>query len=123
MRLLIAIPVFNERNYVNQVLDKVKTFHDDILVIDDGSSDGTGEILSARFDVQLIRHHPNQGYGQSLIDAFKFADGQGYDWVITMDCDEQHEPEMIPEFIKLIATDRYDIDATAGVSAIVVSRG
>ena len=46
---------------------------------------------------------------QSLIDAFKFADRKGYDWVITMDCDEQHEPEMIPKFIEQIETDRWDI--------------
>jgi hypothetical protein len=46
------------------------------------------------------------GYGQSLIDAFAFADRQGYDWVVTMDCDEQHEPERIPRFVELIASDR-----------------
>ena len=70
MRTLIAIPVFNERKTVNQVLDKVKEYCPDIVVIDDGSTDGTQKILQARFDVQLIQHHPNQGYGQSLIDAF-----------------------------------------------------
>ena len=109
VRPLITIPVFNERKTVNQVLDKVKRFCPDILVIDDGSTDGTGQILSARFDVQLIRHNTNLGYGQSLIDAFNYADAQGYDWVITMDCDEQHEPEMIPDFIRGIETGRWDI--------------
>jgi glycosyltransferase involved in cell wall biosynthesis len=109
LRTLIAIPVFNERKTVNQVLDKVKQYCPDILVIDDGSTDGTQKILQARFDVQLIQHHPNQGYGQSLIDAFKYADQQGYDWVITMDCDEQHESEMIPEFLKLIEADQWDM--------------
>jgi glycosyltransferase involved in cell wall biosynthesis len=49
-----------------------------------------------RKDIQVITHAANQGYGQSLIDAFNYADSRGYDWVITMDCDEQHEPEMIP---------------------------
>ena len=96
MRVLIAIPVYNERKYVDSVLERVKSFHPDILVIDDGSTDGTQDILAARRDIQLITHKPNQGYGQSLIDAFKHADARGYDWVITMDCDEQHEPEMIP---------------------------
>ena len=51
MRLLIAIPVYNERKYVNPVLDRVKTFHPDILVIDDGSTDGTQDILAARRDI------------------------------------------------------------------------
>ena len=105
MRLLIAIPVFNERKYVEAVLDKVKRFHPDILVIDDGSTDGTVEYLKTRDDIQLICHPENRGYGQSLIDAFKHADARGYEWVITMDCDEQHEPEMIPEFIRQIERD------------------
>lgn len=112
MRLLIAIPVYNERKYVETVLAKVRRFHDDILMIDDGSTDGTGEhlgTLAARGSIHLIRHPVNRGYGQSLIDAFKYADRHGYDWVITMDCDEQHEPEMIPAFIREIETDRWDV--------------
>ncbi len=102
MRVLIAIPVFNEFKYVGRVLDRIKHFHPDVLAVDDGSTDGTAELLAQRPDIRLIRHPQNRGYGQSLIDAFGWADGNGYDWVITMDCDEQHEPEMIPEFIRQI---------------------
>lgn len=109
MRLLIAVPVFNERKYVGHVLDRIKQFSPELLVVDDGSTDGTGEILAARSDIRLIRHPENRGYGQSLIDAFAFADRAGYDWVITMDCDEQHEPQAIPRFIREIETDRWDI--------------
>jgi glycosyltransferase involved in cell wall biosynthesis len=108
-RVLIAIPVFNERRYVERVLDRVKQFHGEILLVDDGSTDGTGEYLASRDDVQLIRHPENRGYGQSLIDAFNWADARGYDWVVTMDCDEQHEPEMIPVFLREIAKDDADI--------------
>ena len=109
MRLLIAIPVFNERNHVSGVLDKVRRYHPDILVVDDGSTDGTGDILDERRDIQVLHHPENRGYGQSLIDAFHYADIRGYDWVITMDCDEQHEPESIPDFICAIAADRWDL--------------
>ena len=110
MRILIAIPVHNERKYVVQVLEKVRQFHQgDILVVDDGSTDGTSEILKTTPGIHRIRHPKNQGYGQSLIDAFQFADRKGYDWVITMDCDEQHEPEMIPEFVRSIESDRWDL--------------
>lgn len=109
MRLLIAVPVYNERKYVGPVLDEIKRFHPDILVVDDGSTDGTGEILAARPDVHTIRHAVNRGYGQSLTDAFAWADAKGYDWVITIDCDEQHEPERIPDFIRAIETDRWDL--------------
>jgi glycosyltransferase involved in cell wall biosynthesis len=109
LRLIIAIPVHNELKYVGHVLDRVQQFHPEILVVDDGSTDGTGEYLCRRREIQLIRHPTNRGYGQSLIDAFAYAGAAGYDWVITMDCDEQHEPEMIPEFIRHIETDRWDI--------------
>ena len=87
----------------------VRQFHEQILLIDDGSTDGTGEYLASRSDIQLIRHAENRGYGQSLIDAFGYANVGGYDWVITMDCDEQHEPERIPDFFRAIETDRWDL--------------
>ncbi|MDB5303886.1 MAG: glycosyl transferase family 2 [Phycisphaerales bacterium] len=109
MRLLIAIPVHNEQKYVDRVLDKVLAFHHDLLVIDDGSTDRTPQILGKRNDVKVIRHPTNLGYGQSLIDAFQFAQDNAYDWVITMDCDEQHEPERIPEFIAAIESDAWDL--------------
>ena len=115
MRLLVAIPVFNERKHVQSVLDKVHRYCNDILCIDDGSTDGTGELLEqmkgqeAQTSLHLIRHKTNLGYGQSIIDAFNYADANGYDWVITMDCDEQHEPERIPDFVRQIKTDRWDI--------------
>jgi glycosyltransferase involved in cell wall biosynthesis len=112
VRLLIAIPVYNERKYVERVLNQIRRFHPDLLVVDDGSTDGTGPILdglAAAGDLRVIHHPRNLGYGQSLIDAFRFAEKHGYDWVITMDCDEQHEPEMIPEFIRQIRKDRWDL--------------
>lgn len=109
MPVLVAIPVFNERKYVAAVLKKVKRYASDILFVDDGSTDGTAEWLAAQPGIRLIRHGVNQGYGQSLIDAFNYADSHRFDWVITMDCDEQHEPEMIPSFLREIQTDQWDI--------------
>jgi len=109
MRVLIAIPVFNERKYVEPVLADIRKFHSEILVIDDGSTDGTAELLAADRDIQVLRHPRNLGYGASLIDAFSYADWNNYDWVITIDCDEQHEPTRIPDFLKEIRTDRWDL--------------
>ena len=110
MRLLIAIPVYNERKYVVPVLEKIRRFHGgDVLVVDDGSTDGTSEILATLPHLHTLRHPTNRGYGQSLIDAFAHADRWGYDWVLTMDCDEQHEPERIPDFVRAIETDRWDL--------------
>jgi len=119
LRLLIAIPVYNEQKYVCRVLEKLRAVLDrvcrtceicpELLIIDDGSTDKTPQLLAARSDAKVIRHATNQGYGQSLIDAFQFAGAHGFDWVTTMDCDEQHEPERIPDFVREIRTDRWDI--------------
>jgi dolichol-phosphate mannosyltransferase len=109
MRVLVAIPVFNEIKYVQHVLAKVRQFHPQILAIDDGSTDGTAQLLARQDGIQLIQHPQNRGYGQSIIDSFNFADAHGYDWVITMDCDEQHEPEKIPQFLRQINKDSADI--------------
>lgn len=109
MRVLVAIPVYNERRYVLRVLDAVRRYARDILVIDDGSTDGTAALLGTQGDIHLIRHPENRGYGQSLIDAFAFAAARGYEWVITLDCDEQHEPAQIPDFLREIARDDADV--------------
>lgn len=108
MRILVAIPVYNEEKYVDSVLQRVLQFAPDVLVIDDGSTDATPCMLP-KHRVEVIRHAENRGYGRSLGDAFRWADAFGFDWVITMDCDEQHEPAAIPRFVEAIETDRWDI--------------
>jgi len=108
MRTLIAIPVYNEQKYVTKVLDEVHHHTDDVLVIDDGSSDQTPCLL-ARRPVDVIRHAHNLGYGRSIRDAFRWGQCYSYDWLITMDCDEQHEPDSLPDFFAAIERDDSDV--------------
>ncbi len=108
MKTLVAIPVYNEERYVLPVIDKVAGFADDVLVIDDGSTDATPTLL-ARLPVDVVRHRTNLGYGRAIRDAFLWAQTYGYDWLITMDCDEQHEPESLPAFMDAIASDDADV--------------
>lgn len=112
MRVLVAIPVFNEQRYVEDVLGRIINLGHDVLVVDDGSTDGTPEILDRFPDIAIIRHPENRGYGQSLIDAFAYASHNGYDWIITIDCDEQHEPALIPDFVERARRD--DVDIVSG---------
>lgn len=109
MRFLVAIPVFNEERYLPRVLSAVARHVDDVLVVDDGSTDATAALLRRYERVHTITHPENRGYGQSLIDAFRFADCRGFDWVVTIDCDEQHEPAQIPEFIAQARSDAADV--------------
>lgn len=107
-KTLIAIPVFNEEKYARKVLDRVLSFNPHVLVVDDGSTDKTPHILPD-FPVEVIRHSKNRGYGKSLKDAFAYSIQEKYDYLITMDCDEQHEPDAIPHFIDAISASRADI--------------
>lgn len=108
MKILLAIPVYNEERYVPKVLSEVRRYMSDVLVIDDGSTDGTPTLL-AQQPVDVIRHAANGGYGRSIRDAMRWAQCYGYDWLITMDCDEQHEPESLPDFERAIAADDADV--------------
>jgi len=107
-RILLAIPVFNEARSIDRVLGEVRHFARDVLVIDDGSTDET-PLRLARHRVEVIRHAENRGYGRSMQDMLRWARVDGYDWIITMDCDEQHEPASIPEFAKAIDADDADV--------------
>lgn len=109
MKVLLAIPVYNEAAYVERVLHRVLQHVGDVLVVDDGSTDGTRRLLAGWPQVFQICHPANQGYGQSLMDAFSFARQQTYEWLITMDCDEQHEPAHLPEFLSATRADRADV--------------
>jgi glycosyltransferase involved in cell wall biosynthesis len=112
VRTLIAIPVYNEAATVEQVLRTVRTYHPDLLIIDDGSTDDTPAILDRlrpELGFDLIRHEANAGYGRAMREAFARAHRDGYDWVITMDCDEQHEPASIPDFLDAAANEDLDI--------------
>ena len=109
LRTLLAMPVHNELKYVAGVVQRVKRFCDDILLVDDGSTDGTGELIRNIAGIHRITHPVNLGYGQSIIDSFAWAARHDFDWVITMDCDEQHEPEKIPDFLYEIQTNEWDI--------------
>ncbi|MFK7959982.1 MAG: glycosyltransferase family 2 protein [Phycisphaerales bacterium] len=107
-RVLLGIPVYNEQQYVTRVLEEVRGYARDVLVIDDGSTDATPALL-ARQPVEVIRHAENRGYGRSMQDMIRWAAFDGFDWLITMDCDEQHEPAAIPRFVEAILADDADV--------------
>jgi dolichol-phosphate mannosyltransferase len=98
-RVLTALPVYNEAAHVEPVLDEVVRYADDVLVVDDGSNDGTARLLTARNDIHTIRHEKNRGYGAALKTAFDYAIRNRYDILVTIDCDGQHEPQRIGQLV------------------------
>jgi glycosyltransferase involved in cell wall biosynthesis len=100
LHALTAVPVFNELAHLPAVLAETLLWSDEVLVVDDGSTDGTSELLAEREDIYLVRHDRNLGYGMALRSAFDFAVRAGYDVLVTIDCDGQHEPRRIPQFVQ-----------------------
>jgi glycosyltransferase involved in cell wall biosynthesis len=101
---LAALPVYNEVGYVDAILDEVLRYADHVLVVDDGSTDGTAEVLDRRRDITVVRHPQNRGYGAALRSAFEFTIANGFNGVVTLDCDGQHQPKRIPRFIDAAKT-------------------
>jgi glycosyltransferase involved in cell wall biosynthesis len=109
MRLLTAIPVFNEATHIDEVLPQVLQHAEDVLVVDDGSTDRTPEKLRD-YPVRVVRHERNLGYGAGLRSAFQYTLENGFDGLVTLDCDGQHEPAMIPDVAGPLA----DYDVVSG---------
>jgi dolichol-phosphate mannosyltransferase len=103
-RSLTALPVYNELAFVEGVVAGALNYSQEVLVVDDGSRDGTGELLAGRSDIHLIRHERNRGYGAALMSAFDFAVSRGYEVLVTIDCDGQHQPQFIPHFLEASET-------------------
>ena len=114
---LILIPIYNEQKHIFNVLREVRKYSKyNILVINDGSTDESkdivGEIASCaklKGKLIIINHSKNEGYGKSLIDGINFSRDNNYLYLLTLDCDEQHEPEFIPQFFKEIEKEKFDI--------------
>ena len=100
-RTLTALPVYNEAANLPGVLAGTLTYSKEVLVVDDGSTDGASQLLAARDDIRLISHPRNLGYGAALHSAFAYAIREGYDALVTIDCDGQHQPQLIPRFVEL----------------------
>jgi glycosyltransferase involved in cell wall biosynthesis len=89
---IILIPVYNEEKQLDALLSEMQGLDFDILVIDDGSKDGTADVAKAH-NVKLIRNEVNLGKGTALRKGFEYALERGYDLIFTMDGDGQHRPE------------------------------
>jgi glycosyltransferase involved in cell wall biosynthesis len=96
----VIIPTYNNGGTLQQVIEEVLLYTDDLIVVNDGATDGTHEILQTYTDrVQIIRHVQNSGKGMALRNGFTHALAQGYDYAITIDSDAQHFPADLPLFL------------------------
>ena len=110
MKVLTAIPVYNEERHLEAVLREVRRHTPDILVVNDGSTDRTPELLARQEGLRVITHPHNRGYGAALTSAFAYVLEHNFDVLVTMDCDGQHEPSRIPVLLEAI----HDCDIVSG---------
>jgi len=98
-RVLIIVPAFNAAAALPELVERMTPYVNkaDILVIDDGSSDGTG-MTAEGLGCRVESFPRNRGKGAALRAGFAFARRQGYEAVITIDADLQHPPECLPLF-------------------------
>jgi glycosyltransferase involved in cell wall biosynthesis len=115
MRVLVAIPAYNEEGTIQQVVNRVRESLPgfDLLVVNDGSRDATGEILN-RLGVVTATHLCNLGYGRAIQTAIKYALACNYDILITLDADGQHHPEQVLSL--------YQADVASGWDVLIGSR-
>ena len=114
-RILTALPVYNESSHVRAVLNQVLQHADNVLVVNDGSTDSTSAALAEFEDVVHVLHHRiNQGYGAALRTAFEHAVRYGYDVLVTIDCDGQHQPGLISEIAAQVDDPANPVDMVSG---------
>jgi dolichol-phosphate mannosyltransferase len=106
VKVFVVIPTYNERDNIERLISLVLAQHEgiEILVVDDNSPDGTGELLdgvAARNNRVHVLHRPGKlGLGSAYRDGFKLALDRGADCIIEMDADFSHDPAVLPRFIE-----------------------
>lgn len=93
-RTLVVIPAYNEAENIAEVVTRA-TKHAPVLVVNDGSKDATGEIAASLPNTAVINHARNTHIPGAIIDGFKYALANGYDYVVTMDAGMSHDPGLI----------------------------
>ena len=118
-RNLTIIPTYNEKENILLVIEKVLSLgvKTDILIVDDGSPDGTADIVKDRQkdtpELHIMERAGKLGLGTAYIAGFKYAIEHKYDTVVQMDGDFSHDPEVIETFLKEIETNDINVRVSA----------
>ncbi len=113
-KIAILIPAYNEEINIEKVISGCIKYKKDIVIINDGSTDGTANTVKAVPDpgsprIILLEHEINRGKGQALITGFEYIVKNNYSGVITLDADGQHDVNEIADFLKTVADEDPDL--------------
>jgi glycosyltransferase involved in cell wall biosynthesis len=108
-RILVCIPAYNESNTIGDIVMKAKKYASEIIVYDDGSTDNTYDVAKAAGADNVVRNPRNSGYGVAIRTLFQAARERNADVMVTLDSDGQHDPDQIPDVIKPIIEEGFEI--------------
>ncbi len=107
-RTLVAIPAYNEEVAIGSVVLKAREFVDEVLVVDDGSQDGTGRVARMAL-ATVVSHRKNLGKGATIRTAFDYARRNGHEVLVLIDGDGQHESDEIPKVMEPVLKGEADL--------------
>jgi glycosyltransferase involved in cell wall biosynthesis len=108
-KICVLIPTYNNEKTLKRVIDGVLDYTESIIVVNDGSTDSTPQILTQYPQITVITLPENQGKGNGLKTGFRKAKELGYDYAITIDSDGQHYPDDIPVFVEALLQEKEDV--------------
>lgn len=108
-KICVLIPTYNNEKTLTRVIDGVLEYTQDILIINDGSTDSTPHILHDYSQITIISLPENKGKGNALKIGFRKAKELGYHYAITIDSDGQHYPDDIPVFVEALTNEKEDV--------------
>jgi polyprenyl-phospho-N-acetylgalactosaminyl synthase len=103
-----VVPAFNEASIIEKVLAEILERYPNVIVVNDGSTDGTGEIASATTAL-VISHAINLGQGAALQTGIRFAVNRGADYVVTFDADGQHNLDDVENMLEAIRSGHFEV--------------
>jgi glycosyltransferase involved in cell wall biosynthesis len=101
-KICVLIPTYNNSRTLRKVIEDVCKYTNQIIVVDDGSTDNTADILKQFRDITVVSYQLNRGKGFAIRQGFKKANELGYRYAITIDSDGQHFPDDLPVFLKAV---------------------
>ena len=101
-KIIAAMPAYNEGKYIGSLVLQARQYADEVVVVDDGSTDHTSKIAELAGAI-VVRHVENKGYGSAIRSILAEAKKRNADILVILDADSQHNPEEIPSLIKAIS--------------------